>query len=200
MAHSKGKTEVNERPKAGNNSRVVFMCLGIFGFMLAMSFAAVPLYDLFCRVTGYGGTTQVSEVAPDTIKEHTVKVRFDANVNPALGWSFRPEVNEVTVRLGEVKTINYIAQNMTARTTVGTSTFNVTPGQTGQFFSKMQCFCFTEQKLEPGQRVEMPVVFYVDPAMLEDEDARDVNTIILSYTYFEVKNPQGLTLSSASGQ
>ena len=190
-----------KKTAAQANSRVVFLCLGIFGVMLGMSFAAVPLYDLFCRVTGYGGTTQVSEQAPDTIREETIRVRFDANVNANLPWKFYPEVTEMEVKFGEVAVVNYYAQNVTARTLVGSSTFNVTPGQTGQYFSKIQCFCFTEQKLEPGQKVEMPVQFYVDPRMLDDEDAKDVHTITLSYTFFKVNNPsEGLTLSSVNGQ
>lgn len=182
------------------NRRTVLICVAVLAGMLGLSFAAVPLYDMFCRVTGYGGTTQVAAAAPQTQSEQTVQVRFDANVNRKLGWEFRPEVTQVTVRLGEVKTIYYIARNLTARDSVGTSTFNVTPGQAGQYFSKIQCFCFTEQPLKAGEQVRMPVQFYVDPALLEDEDTRGVKTITLSYTFFEQDNPRDLTLSSADGK
>jgi len=183
-----------------SNRKVVVLCVSIFSVMLGLAFASVPLYDLFCRVTGYGGTTQVSDVAPKEISDQTILVKFDANVNGALGWSFKPEVTEVRVRIGEVATVNYIAQNRTARTTFGSSTFNVTPGNVGQYFSKIQCFCFTEQKLEAGEMVKMPVQFYVDPAILADEDANEVHSITLSYTFFKVDHPESLTVSSLNGQ
>lgn len=199
MSKDENTPETKTNDMDARNRRTVVMCLSIFSVMLGLSFAAVPLYDLFCRVTGFGGTPMIVEIAPENSSERTIRVRFDANVNGGLGWSFKPEVNEVRVRLGEVMVINYIAQNLTARTTTGTSTFNVTPTQTGQFFSKIQCFCFQEQTLEPGESVKMPVQFFVDPRLAEHADAQGVGTITLSYTFFEVRNPQGLTLSSANG-
>ena len=152
--------------------------------MTAMSFAAVPLYDLFCRVTGYGGTTQRAESASDRIGDLRVKVQFDARLNTGMPWQFRPMQREITLRVGEQGMAFYEAVNPTDGPVMGISTFNVTPAKAGQYFNKIECFCFTEQTLAPGERVEMPVAFFVDPALAEDPATRDVKTITLSYTFF----------------
>jgi cytochrome c oxidase assembly protein subunit 11 len=155
--------------------------------MVGVSFASVPLYRLFCEVTGYGGTPRtVGVTASDTVTDHTVTVRFDANVNRELPWRFRPEQRQVTVKLGEERLIHYEAVNLSDRPVTGTATFTVTPYKAAQYFAKIECFCFTEQRLEPGQSISMPVVFYVDPVILEDRNAQDVTVITLSYTFFPI--------------
>ncbi|MEM6665407.1 MAG: cytochrome c oxidase assembly protein, partial [Pseudomonadota bacterium] len=133
--------------KSSSNSRVAFYCVGLVGFMIGAAYAAVPLYDLFCRVTGYGGTTQVADAPSGEIADREITIRFDANVAGGLGWDFRPEVRTVTLKMGEVARMDYIAANLGIDTSVGTSTFNVTPGQAGAYFNKMACFCFQEQAL-----------------------------------------------------
>ncbi len=166
------------------NGTVGLVLLGMVAGMTGLSFAAVPLYDLFCRVTGYGGTTQRAEAAPAETGEKMVTIRFDANVNPKLPWRFRPEQREVTLKVGEQGLAFYTARNMAARPVMGVSTFNVTPAKVGRYFNKVQCFCFIEQTLAPGESVEMPVAFFVDPAIADDPATRDVKTITLSYTFF----------------
>jgi cytochrome c oxidase assembly protein subunit 11 len=164
-------------------------CAVFVAGMVGMSFAAVPLYALFCQVTGYGGTTQRAEAAPEATLDRTITVRFDANVGNGLGWSFRPAVREVKVKLGEIGEMVYVAENRTRAATTGAAVFNVAPGEAGLYFNKIACFCFTEQALEPGERIEMPVTFFVDPAIAEDADLRVVNTITLSYTFYPATKP-----------
>lgn len=160
---------------------------GLVAGMVGLSFASVPLYRLFCEVTGYGGTPRTSDVAaPGDVVAHVVTVRFDANVNRELPWRFRPEERQVTVNLGEERLTHYEAVNLSDRPVTGTATFSVTPYKAAQYFAKIECFCFTEQRLEPGESVSMPVIFYVDPVMLEDRNARDVTLITLSYTFFPI--------------
>lgn len=177
------------KPAKRNVGLTAAACAVFVAGMVGMSFAAVPLYALFCQVTGFGGTTQRAEAAPDTTLDRTVTVRFDANVGNNLGWSFRPEVRSIQVKLGEIGEIRYIAENRTAEATTGTATFNVAPGEAGLYFSKIACFCFTEQTLAPGERVEMPVTFFVDPALVDDPDYGATNTITLSYTFYPVSDP-----------
>lgn len=168
--------------------------------MLAMAFAAVPLYQLFCQVTGYGGTTQRVSKPSDTILDRTITIRFDANVN-GLAWSFQPVVRTVDVRIGESTLAFYRATNTSNVPLVGTSTFNVSPDIAGSYFNKMECFCFKEQRLEPGETIEMPVSFYVDPALVADKDARHLNQITLSYTFFPVDKPkQAADAAAAAGR
>lgn len=169
---------------ARRNRRVAVVLGGVVAGMVGLSFASVPLYDLFCRVTGFGGTTMVASKAADRVLERVVTVQFNADVNSSLPWSFAPDRHAVDVRLGEAMTIAYHASNPSDKPLVGTATYNVTPDKVGKYFNKLQCFCFTEQRLEPGQRVEMPVNFYVDPAMADDPEMADVKTITLSYTFF----------------
>ena len=160
---------------------------GLVAGMVGLSFASVPLYRLFCEVTGYGGTPRTSDVAaPGDVVAQVVTVRFDANVNRELPWRFRPEERQVTVNLGEERLTHYEAVNLSDRPVTGTATFSVTPYKAAQYFAKIECFCFTEQRLEPGESVSMPVIFYVDPVMLEDRNARDVTLITLSYTFFPI--------------
>jgi cytochrome c oxidase assembly protein subunit 11 len=157
--------------------------------MLALAYAAVPLYRIFCQVTGYGGTTQVAEVAPGVVGKRTVTVRFDASVHQGMPWDFRPAQREVVVRVGEPTLIHYVATNPTSVPIVGQAAFNVTPDKAGKYFDKVQCFCFTEQRLEPGQTANMPVSFFIDPAILKDHRLDDVDTFTLSYTFFRLDEP-----------
>ena len=167
-----------------SNGRVAVICLGVVAAMTGLSYASVPLYELFCRVTGYGGTTQVAESLPEQVGERIVTVRFNADVNPDLPWAFQPVERAVTLQVGESGLAFYRATNQAARTTAGTATFNVTPLKAGQYFNKVECFCFTEQRLAPGESMDMAVSFFVDPAIEEDPNLDDVKTITLSYTFF----------------
>lgn len=185
-------TNSAETQASNKNARIAVSCVLFVCFMVGVSFAAVPLYDLFCRVTGYGGTTQQADAAPDQVLDRLITVRFDSNTANGLDWKFKPEVREVTLKVGETARINYIAQNTGDETSVGTSTFNVTPPQSGSYFNKLACFCFNEQALEPGQSIEMPVEFFISPDVVEDLDMQSVNTITLSYTFFPVDDPQEL--------
>lgn len=174
--------------RAEQRSRRRLTGLVLFGMavgMVGVSFAAVPLYRVFCQVTGYAGTPKTEGVtASSHVTDQVITVRFDANVNSALPWGFRPLERQVSVQLGEERLIHYEAVNHSARPVVGTATFSVTPYKVAQYFAKMQCFCFTEQRLEPGQSVSMPVVFYIDPAFADDPNVQDVTTVTLSYTFF----------------
>jgi cytochrome c oxidase assembly protein subunit 11 len=166
---------------------VAAACGAFVAVMIGAAYAAVPLYDWFCRTTGFGGTTQVATAAPAQALGRTITVRFDANVAPGLPWRFVPEANAVDVRIGEVLTVNYTVTNLAARETIGQASYNVTPPTTGAYFQKINCFCFTEQHMKPGETREMPVVFYVDPALAKDAEQKGLNTITLSYTYFPVR-------------
>jgi len=152
--------------------------------MVALTASAVPLYRLFCQVTGYGGTTQVADVAPGATGD-AVTVRFNADTGRGMAWDFRPVQNQVSARLGEQITVFFEATNPTDRPITGTATFNVTPNKAGPYFAKIDCFCFYEQVLDPGQTVAMPVTFFVDPELFVDRETREVRTITLSYTFFE---------------
>jgi cytochrome c oxidase assembly protein subunit 11 len=165
-------------------------CGVVVALMIGMSYAAVPLYNLFCRTTGFGGTTQVATAGPGQVLDRTVTVRFDANVGGGLPWRFEPEHNAITVKLGEVVTVKYTATNVSARTTTGEAAYNVAPFTVGAYFQKINCFCFTEQKLKAGETQELTVVFYVDPALAKDSDQDDLDTITLSYTFFPVREPR----------
>lgn len=171
------------------NARTALVLTCVFAGMVGLSFAAVPLYRLFCQVTGFGGTTQVAEVAPEAVAE-TIKVRFNADRSPELPWAFKPSQVEVEVKVGERAMAYYTAENLADRAVSGTATFNVTPLKAGKYFSKIACFCFTEQTLQPGERVDMPVDYFVDPAILDDPNMADVTTITLSYTFFPMPDAQ----------
>lgn len=173
-----------EKAKTSANKRIVIACSAFVVAMVGVSYAAVPLYQLFCQVTGYGGTTQRVEQMSDTVLDRKIKVRFDANVAAGLPWEFKPVEREVEIKIGETIQIAYTAENKSDQTTYGQATFNVTPMSAGAYFNKIQCFCFTENALAPGEVMNMPVVFFVDPEIVNDVDAKDVTTITLSYTFF----------------
>ena len=155
--------------------------------MVALAFASVPLYRAFCQATGFGGTTQRAETAPGAVAGE-IGVRFDANIDSKLPWRFEPVQEKVRLHPGERTTIYYRATNLTARTTTGQAIFNVTPEETGPYFNKIACFCFNEQTLKPGESAMMPVVFYVDPKILKDEDTKTIDEITLSYTFYPVES------------
>jgi cytochrome c oxidase assembly protein subunit 11 len=166
------------------HGRVAAVCVGVVLAMGGLAYASVPLYRLFCQLTGYGGTTMRAERAPEQVLERTVTVRFDANVGPGLPWSFEPLQPKVTAKLGETLVVTYRAVNLSERVTSGSATYNVVPDQAGVFFNKLACFCFTEQSLEAGQSIDMPVQFFVDPALATDADGRRIHDITLSYTFY----------------
>lgn len=184
----KSREEQSRRKPDGlsaRNRRTGLVVLGAVAAMVGLSFASVPLYSLFCRVTGFGGTTQVSQSLPEKILARKVTVRFDANTSADLPWDFGPETKALGVRLGERGLARFYAQNNAQEPVAGTALFNVTPLKVGKYFRKIQCFCFDEQILQPGQRVSMPVMFYVDPALDDDPSMEDVTTITLSYSFFK---------------
>jgi cytochrome c oxidase assembly protein subunit 11 len=183
------------RPRQGKALTALVLASVILG-MLGLTAAAVPLYRLFCQATGYGGTTQRAEATPAQQSERTITVRFNADVAGGLPWTFAPVERAVQVRLGEQHLAFFRAHNGGSRAIVGNATFNVTPFKAGPYFDKIACFCFTEQTLQAGETVDMPVSFYVDPAILDDPDTQDVHAITLSYTFFELEDgaagaPQG---------
>jgi cytochrome c oxidase assembly protein subunit 11 len=181
---------MSEHNKSRRRDFVVAAACGAFvAVMVGAAYAAVPLYTWFCRTTGFGGTPVVAEAGPVRVLDRKVTVRFDANVASGLSWKFEPEQVSIDVRIGEVVTVYYRAVNDSARETVGQATYNVTPPTVGGYFAKINCFCFTEQRLAPHERRDMPVVFYVDPALVGDSDQDDLNTITLSYTMYPVQQP-----------
>jgi cytochrome c oxidase assembly protein subunit 11 len=175
------------RRRSARDAVVAFACGGFVAVMVGVSFAAVPLYSWFCRTTGFGGTTQVANSPPDQVSGRVITVRFDSNVAPGLPWSFEPERRTIDVRLGEVVTVYYAVRNESARVTTGQAGYNVTPPTVGAYFEKINCFCFTQQTLQPGEKRDMAVVFYVDGKLAEDAEQNAVNNITLSYTFFPVR-------------
>ncbi len=171
--------------------KTVAQTVGVVVLMGSLAWAAVPFYDWFCRVTGFGGTTGVAEVAPDEILDRTITVRFDASKAKDMAWEFKPVEREMEVRIGETGLAFYEAYNPTDRPIAGQASYNVAPYSAGGYFQKIACFCFEEQVLQPGERVEMPVTFFVDPEMVEDLEAKYVHTITLSYTFYEIDLPEG---------
>ena len=182
-----------ERPGHGQAKRVsnaaIFAGCAVFvTCMVGAAYASVPLYRLFCQVTGYNGTTQRSEQYSDTILEKTIKVTFDANVSPGLNWDFKPS-KPVELKIGETGQVSFTAKNRSPVATTGTAVFNVTPMEAAVYFNKVQCFCFTEQTLQPGQTIDMPVVFFVDPEIVKANETKNIKTITLSYTFYPGKEP-----------
>ncbi len=175
--------------KLDPKQKTVFGALGVIVFMGAMAWASVPLYSWFCRVTGYGGTTNVAEAGSDEVLDRTIKVRFDGTTEKGMPWEFKPAQREIELKIGETGLAFYEAYNPTDHAVAGQASYNVAPFYAGEFFSKIDCFCFTEQVLQPGERVQMPVSFYVDPALVEDRDAKYVKHITLSYTFYEIDLP-----------
>jgi cytochrome c oxidase assembly protein subunit 11 len=172
------------------NARTGLMVLMIVAGMTGLAFASVPLYDLFCRVTGFGGTPLVSESLPGTIIDRNVTIRFNADTGRGMPWDFRPEMKEITVKMGQKGLTNFFAHNPQSKPVTGTAIYNVTPEKAGKYFHKIQCFCFGLQTLEAGQSVDMPVIFYVDPSMNDDRSMDDVKEISLSYTFYQADSKE----------
>ena len=170
-------------------NKTVIQTVSVVIFMGAMAWASVPFYDWFCRVTGFGGITQVAESGSDTVLSETVKVRFDASLERNMPWEFKPAQREMEIQIGATGLAFYEAYNPTDRPVAGTASYNVTPYEAGSFFSKIDCFCFEEQILMPGERVQMPVTFFVDPEIVDDRDAKYTKVITLSYTFYEKDIP-----------
>lgn len=185
---------------APRNNRIAFGLLGVIVFMGAMAWAAVPFYNWFCRVTGYAGTTNTADAGSDVVLDREITVRFIANTARDMPWEFRPMQTSMKLRIGETGLAYYEAYNPSDETVAGTASYNVAPDQAGYYFTKIECFCFTEQVLEPGQRVEMPVTFYVDPDIVDDPDANFIPSITLSYTFHKTELPQAqAALTAAPG-
>jgi cytochrome c oxidase assembly protein subunit 11 len=175
------------------HARVVLVSVGTVAAMIGLTYASVPLYRMFCQATGFGGTTQRAEAAPRSVLDKTVSVRFDANTSDKLEWAFHPVQPALKVKFGEQTMAYYEAVNRSGKTLTGSAVFNVTPPQAGAYFNKIQCFCFTEQTLKPGEKIDMPVTFFVDPDMLKDPDAAGIDEITLSYTFYPVDKPKAVT-------
>ena len=177
-------------PKLTGNQRTAAQMASIVVVMLGLAYASVPFYSWFCRVTGFGGATNVAEVGSDVILDQTIKIRFDASVDRGMPWTFKPEVREMELRIGETGLAFYEAHNPLDVPVAGQATYNVTPYEAGGFFDKIECFCFTEQVLQPGETVMMPVSFFVDPAIVDDREGQYVHTITLSYTFYQIDLPE----------
>ena len=198
-------------PISSNSSRanwiVAASCLAFFSGMIGVTYASAELYDLFCKVTGYGGTTQRAEQASARILDRKIIVRFDANVAPGLPWEFQPVQRSVEIRIGETVKVSYQAANIFNAPARGKATFNVTPELAGSYFNKLECFCFTDTELKPGETLEMPVVFFIDPEIVNEPDLKRLDTITLSYTFFPSFDekpvalaPQSKTIEKPAGQ
>lgn len=184
------QVETNARAmsaKQRSNLLIAAACVAFFAGMIGMAYAAVPLYKLFCQVTGYGGTTQRAETYADRVLDRTITIRFDANTAGGLPWQFQPTAREITGRIGETLQATYRAVNQFDVPTWGRATFNVAPEMAGAYFNKVECFCFTDTTLAPGESLEMPVVFYVDPDIVDVPELKDIKTITLSYTFFPIE-------------
>jgi len=173
-----------------NKRKTVVQTVSLVVFMGALAWASVPLYDWFCRVTGFGGVPNTAQTGSDVILDKTIKVRFDASLDRDMPWEFKPVERQVEMRIGETGLVFYEAYNPTDRPVAGTASYNVTPYEAGNFFTKIDCFCFEQQVLQPGERVEMPVTFFVDPEIVDDRDAKYTKVITLSYTFYETDLPQ----------
>jgi cytochrome c oxidase assembly protein subunit 11 len=185
------------RGRVARDAAVAAVCGLVVVLMVGAAYAAVPFYNWFCRATGFNGTTQVATSAPSAAPlDRKIAIRFDSNVASGLPWKFEPEKTEIEVKIGEVVTAFYTVTNQSARTTTGQAAYNVAPLTVGAYFQKINCFCFTEQTMAPGESREMPVVFYVDPAIVNDSDNEGLNTITLSYTFYPVRDRAGKTLAA----
>ena len=177
-------------PNLQGPQRTLVQTVGVVFLMGSLAWASVPFYDWFCRVTGFGGVTNVAESASDVILDETIKVRFDASLERDMPWTFKPEVREVEIRIGETGLAFYEAHNPLDVPIAGQASYNVTPYEAGRFFDKIECFCFTEQVLQPGETVMMPVSFFVDPAIVDDREGKYIHTITLSYTFYQIDLPE----------
>jgi cytochrome c oxidase assembly protein subunit 11 len=182
----------------GRDATVGAICGFVVVLMVGASYAAVPFYNWFCRATGFNGTTQVATSAPSAAPlERRIAIRFDSNVAGGLPWKFEPEQTEINIKIGQVVTVYYNVTNQSARTTTGQAAYNVAPLTVGKYFEKINCFCFTEQTMAPGETRQMPVVFYVDPSVVNDSDNDGLNTITLSYTFYPVREPAPKPLAAS---
>jgi cytochrome c oxidase assembly protein subunit 11 len=178
------------KPNLRRDVVVAGVCGAVVAMMVGAAYASVPLYNWFCRTTGFGGTTQVAAQAPGQVLPRMVNVRFDSNIAPGLPWKFEPEQNQIRIHIGAVATVKYKVTNLAAREITAQAGYNVTPPQVGAYFTKINCFCFTQQTMKPGETREMTVVFYVDPALAKDGDQDRLDTITLSYTFYRIPNPE----------
>jgi cytochrome c oxidase assembly protein subunit 11 len=197
-ARSSKTTPSESPPRLGRDAVVAAICGFVVVLMVGASYAAVPFYNWFCRATGFNGTTQVATSAPSSAPlSRKIAVRFDSNVAPGLPWKFEPEQTQIELNIGQVVTVFYTVTNQSARTTTGQAAYNVAPLTVGAYFQKINCFCFTEQTMGPGEKREMPVVFYVDPSIVSDRDNDGLNSITLSYTFYPVHEPAPKPLASS---
>jgi len=185
-------------PNIQGPKRTLLQTLGVVTLMGSLSWASVPFYDWFCRVTGFGGATNVAETGSDVILDQTITVRFDASIERGMPWTFKPEVREMTLRIGETGLAFYEAHNPTDVPVAGSASYNVAPYEAGAFFDKIACFCFEEQILMPGETVMMPVSFFVDPAIVDDREGKYIHTITLGYTFYEIDLPDEAQQASLS--
>ena len=185
--------------KERSNRLIAGVCLAFFGGMVGMAYAAVPLYAMFCQMTGYGGTTQRVEQYSDRILDREITVRFDANTS-GLPWDFKPVARAMTIKIGETAQAHYTATNLFDTPRAGRATFNVTPELAGSYFNKVECFCFTDTTLKPGETLDMPVVFYVDPDIADVPELKDITTITLSYTFFPIEEEKPVAAAPGDGE
>ena len=197
MERQPSKRQTPSAGRLGRDAVVAAICGFVVVLMVGASYAAVPFYNWFCRATGFNGTTQVATSAPASgALARKIAVRFDANVAPGLPWKFEPEQTEIEIPIGQVVTVFYSVTNQSARPTTGQAAYNVAPLTVGAYFQKINCFCFTEQTMAAGEKREMPVVFYVDPALADDRDNDGLNSITLSYTFYPVRDPAAKPLAA----
>jgi cytochrome c oxidase assembly protein subunit 11 len=195
---AKSGAKSGERVRLTRDALVASICGFVVVLMVGAAYAAVPFYNWFCRTTGFNGTTQVATAGPTGAPlERTIAIRFDSNVAGGLPWKFEPEQTEIEVKIGQVVTVYYTVTNQSARTTTGEAAYNVAPLTVGAYFQKINCFCFTEQTMAPGEKREMPVVFYVDPSIVNDHENDSLNTITLSYTFYPVREPAAKPLAAS---
>jgi cytochrome c oxidase assembly protein subunit 11 len=195
---SENKTTLSEKTQRSNRT-VAMVCVAFFAGMIGAAYAAVPLYQLFCQVTGYGGTTQRVTQYSQTVLDREIKVRFDANTAGGLPWDFKPVQRDVTIKIGETTQVSYAAKNIFSSPSSGRASFNVTPQLAGAYFMKVECFCFTDTELQPGEEMDMPVVFYVDPEIVNVPELKNIGTITLSYTFFPLAQGKPQEAAAAGG-
>ncbi|EJW11468.1 Cytochrome oxidase biogenesis protein Cox11-CtaG, copper delivery to Cox1 [Rhodovulum sp. PH10] len=196
---SSGRPDKRAMPRLRRDVGIALACGAFVGLMVGAAYAAVPFYTWFCRVTGFGGTPQIAELAPSKVLDRRITVRFDSNVAPGLPWRFLPEKTAIDMKVGEVVTAYYRVVNTSGEPTSGTAGYNVAPTTTGAYFTKINCFCFTEQSMAPHETREMAVVFFVDPSIADDPDQDDLSTITLSYTFYPTRNPSSAATGGTTG-